>query len=88
MFPSQNVVGAKSVMSEQPKEDRVIMLTRGFLDPLINWMGPSHSYELTVSFLGGEDGGTPNIHPSISNISQLAALKNVFKLLELREGFS
>jgi len=31
-------MGAQSVMSEQPEEDLVFMLARGFPNPFINWV--------------------------------------------------
>ena len=38
MLPPQNVTGAQSVMSEQPEEDLVLMLARGFPNPFIDWV--------------------------------------------------
>jgi len=36
VLPPQNVTGAQPVISEQPEEDLVLMLARGFPNPFIN----------------------------------------------------
>jgi len=38
VFPPQNVTGAQPVISEQPEEDLVLMLARGFPNPFIDWV--------------------------------------------------
>jgi len=52
----------------------MFVLTRGILDPSENWMSPTGSQELAISFLRSEIGGTPNIESGVSFIRGMMAL--------------
>jgi hypothetical protein len=51
VLPSQNIAGTESILYKQLEEGFMFMLARRVPEPFENWMSPTTSFQMDVSFL-------------------------------------